>query len=480
MRKHRLVTAALSAVTWALASGILPLPNATSAQAQQQGHGRVPSRTGDAVLDWNALLLQANANDFDPNIVRSPDQPGPVRTARAFAIVHAAIYDAVNSIDRSYSPYLAPVRVPRGASIKAAVAQAGHDTLVALYPQQRAAFDAALAQYLAGIPQTRARRGIQVGRAAASNILAVRANDGSQVDMSYQPIPLPGYHQVDPLHLDQGFLDPQWGAVRPFALISSAQFRAVDFVGVDPPSRLAWLNSEQYTAAYNEVKAVGRKFSRIRTRDQTEIAIFWAYDGSPGLGAPPRLYNQIVRTVATLRGNSEVENARLFALVNLALADAGIACWESKYHYQFWRPIVGIRQAASTGNAATIPDPDWQPLGAQADNNSGTNFTPNFPSYTSGHATFGSAMFQVLRRYYGTDDIAFSFQSDEFNGVTRDDTGRVRPPRTRTYSSLTQAEIENHDSRIYLGVHWRFDQDEGLEHGRAIGDYVIDNFLLPR
>jgi hypothetical protein len=425
-------------------------------------------------------MLQAEANDYDPNIVPSPDQKGPVAAARAFAIVHAAIYDAVNSIDQSYTPYLGFVRAPRGASTKAAVAQAGHDTLVALFPQQQAAFDAALAQDLASIPQGRARLGIAVGRAAAQNILAARANDGSQVSMSYQPIPLPGYHQVDPLHPDQGFLDPQWGAVKPFTLTSGAQFRVGDFVGVDPSSRLAWLNSALYTAAYNEVKAIGRRHSHVRTRDQTEIGIFWAYDGSPGLGTPPRLFNQIVRTIAALMGNSEVENARLFALVNLALGDAGIACWESKYYYQFWRPIVAIRQAASTGNAATIADADWQPLGAQADNNSGTNFTPNFPSYTSGHATFGSSMFQVLRRYYGTDDIAFSFQSDEFNGMTRDDTGRVRPPRTRTYSSLTQAELEVHDSRIYLGIHWRFDQDQGLQCGRSVGDYVIDNFLLPR
>jgi hypothetical protein len=178
--------------------------------------------------------------------------------------------------------------------------------------------------------------------------------------------------------------------------------------------------------------------------------------------------------------NSEVENARLFALVNLAMGDAGISCWGCKYIYQFWRPIVGIREAASTGNPATVADPTWEPLGAQADNNSGTNFTPNFPSYTSGHATFGSSMFQVLRRYYGTDDIPFHLQSDEFNGVTRDDTGKVRPQRTRSYLNLSQAEIENHDSRIYLGIHWRFDQDQGLVQGRKLGDFVVDNYLLPR
>jgi hypothetical protein len=429
------------------------------------------STTGDAVLDWNAVLLQANANDFDPNIVASPDQRGPTRSSRAFAIVHAAIYDAVNSIDRSFMPYLAEVRAPRGASIEAAVAQAAHDTLVALYPQQRGTFDAALAQYLRGIPPWRARQGRAVGAAAARNILAARANDGSKADMSYEPIPLPGYHQVDPLHPNQGFLDPRWGQVTSFTLGSAAQFRAADFVGGDPQARLAWLNSPDYRAAFEEVRAIGRKRSEVRTHDQTEIAIFWAYDGSPGLGTPQRLHNQIARTIATLMGNTEIENARLFALINLAQGDAGISTWETKYFYQFWRPIVAIRATC---------DPTWEPLGAPADNNSGTNFTPNFPSYVSGHACFGSSMFQTLRRYYGTDDIAFSFQSDEFNGVTRDDNGRVRPPRTRSYSNLTQAEMENHDSRIYLGIHWRFDQDQGLIQGRSVANYIFDNFLQPR
>jgi len=147
------------------------------------------------------------------------------------------------------------------------------------------------------------------------------------------------------------------------------------------------------------------------------------------------------------------------------MGDAGIAAWDSKYVYNFWRPILGIRQAASVRNPFTIADPNWQPLGAQADNGSGTNFTPNFPSYVSGHATFGSAMFQILREYYGTDHIPFSFQSDEYNGVTKDADGVVRRPRTRFYANLTQAEIENHDCRIYLGVHWRVRPGPRAHHG---------------
>jgi hypothetical protein len=480
MRKHphRIVVVAPLAVACLLAvGGLLPRDRAPAQTTRAPKSG---PNAPDAVLAWNAVLLQANANDFDPAVAPTPDQPGPGRTARAFAIVHAAIFDAVNSIDRSYTPYLALVPASRGASIEAAVAQSAHDTLVSLYPQQQALFDAALGVSLKGIPPGRARQGIAVGKAAAANILAARADDGSQATMTYTPVASPGYHRVDPLHPDQGFLDPLWGQVTPFVMTSGSQFLAPDFVGVDPQSRLSWLNDAAYTKVFNEVKAIGRKTSAIRTADQTEIGIFWSYDGSPQVGTPPRLYNQIVRTIASQMGNTEVENARLFALVNLALGDAGVSCWGGKYTYQFWRPIVGIREAGSTGNTATAADPSWEPLGAQADNNSGTNFTPGFPSYTSGHATLGSSMFQVLRRYYGTDQIPFCFQSDEFNGVTRDDTGTVRPARTRCYLNLTQAELENHDSRIYLGVHWRFDQDQGLIHGRKIGNFVVDNCLLPR
>jgi hypothetical protein len=467
------------AVSAAILGGALLIPTETGAGGPPLAGGPKPP-SSDAVLDWNAILLQANANDFDPALVPTPDQKGPARTARAFAIVHAAIFDAVNSIDQSYTPYLSSVRASQGASIEAAVAQAAHDTLVAMYPNQSEMFDEALDNALAGIPPDRARKGVAVGRDAAKNILKARKKDGSQMVGSYIPNFLPGYHQVDPLHPGQGFLDPAWGAVTPFVLTSSSQFLPPDFVGTDPASRLAWLQSAGYTQAFAEVKAFGAKNSVVRSADQTEIGIFWSYDGSPRIGTPPRFYNQIVRTIAIQAGNSLVENARLFGLVNLAMGDAGIGCWECKYHYAFWRPIVGIRLAGETGNPFTMADPDWEPLGAQADNGSGTDFTPNFPSYTSGHATFGSSMFEILRLFYGTDDIAFSIQSDEFNGVTVDASGAVRPCRVRQYQSLSQAELENINSRIYLGVHWRFDQEQGGIQGRAVADFVFQNVLLPR
>src|SRR5262249_52532902 len=156
-------------------------------------------------------------------------------------------------------------------------------------------------------------------------------------------------------------------------------------------------------------------------------------------------------------------NARLFALVNIAMADAGLTAWNNKYDDEFWRPILGIRNGATDGNSATTGDSNWTPLGAQVSNPrpGETNFTPNFPAYTSGHATFGAAAFEVLTRFYARDDISFTFISDEFNGVTRGSDGKVRPVIARTYHSFTQAKLENAQSRIYLGIHWAFDRDEG-------------------
>ena len=184
---------------------------------------------------------------------------------------------------------------------------------------------------------------------------------------------------------------------------------------------------------------------------------------------------------------SPVELARLLALANVAMADAAISCWESKYHYDLWRPITGIRESdpgtgptgLGDGNAATVGDLTFTPLGAPASNLNGPNFTPPFPSYPSGHATIGGALFQTIRRFYGTDNIAFTFVSDEFNGVTKDRNGNVRPYMPRHFSNLLQAEEENGQSRIYLGIHWRFDKTQGIAQGQRIADYVFDHVFAP-
>jgi hypothetical protein len=226
----------------------------------------------------------------------------------------------------------------------------------------------------------------------------------------------------------------------------------------------------------------------VRTKDQTIAGIYWAYDGTPCLDSPVRLYNQLAGVIADQQGTQGVELARLLALVNVALADASIAVWESKYVYEFWRPITGIREAdpgtgptgKGDGNPATIGDPTFTPLGAPASNLRGPNFTPPFPAYPSGHAGLGGAVFQTLRRFYQTDDIAFTFVSDEFNGVTRDNKGRVRPRLPRRFASLSAAEEENGQSRIYLGVHWAFDKTEGIAQGRRVADEVFEQAFVPR
>ena len=434
--------------------------------------------SADAVLDWNAVALQAVADDHS-NTYGAPEQGGPTRTAYALAIVHAAMFDAANAIDNSYTSYVSFRRGPAWASIDVAVAKAAHDTLAELYPHQKAVFDAALRETLNDIPHGRSEKiGLNIGRDVASDVLRQRRNDGSQVMMNHVGSNLPGHHRPDPLHPDQGLLTPDWGKVKPFAMN-----RVQDFDAPPVPA----MTSQEYTDAYQEVKLYGQETSTIRTAEQTETGIFWGYDGSPGLGTPPRLYNQIVRTVAIQEGNTEVENARLFALVNIAMADAGIASWHSKYMNDFWRPVIAIREAdvgtgptgLGDGNPDTIGDVNWRPLGAPASNASGTNFTPPFPAYTSGHATFGAAMFQTLTRFHGTNDIAFSFTSDEFNGVTTDSNGVVRPVVTRHYDSFSQAAEENGQSRIYLGIHWAFDKTAGIAQGNKIADYVYDHLLKP-
>jgi hypothetical protein len=441
--------------------------------------------SADVILEWNDVMLKAEANDYS---LTSPEEPGPVMTARAFAMVSAAMYDAYNSIEHIGSSYLVTAPRATGADSDAAVAQAAHDTLVALFPSQRALFDAALTETLDRVPDdTREGRGRAVGAYVAGQVLAARADDGASAigTPAYVPNGLPGFHAADPLHSTQVYYAPGAENVTPFAVDSLDQFEAPRLDDGTPAGRAAFLQSQEYTDAYNEVLALGGDgvtTPTARTAEQTEIGIIWAYDGRPGLGTPPRLYNQIARTVALQEGNTEAENVRLFALVNIAMADAALTAWNSKYDDAFWRPILGIRDGDDDGNAATVGDADWTPLGSPVSNPrpGETNFTPPFPAYTSGHATMGAALFQVLARFYGRDDISFTFTSDELNGVTRGSDGQVRPVVSRTFDSLTDAKLENAQSRIYLGVHWRFDADAGVRTGDQVADYVFDNFLQPR
>ncbi|MCG3197010.1 MAG: hypothetical protein GHCLOJNM_01492 [bacterium] len=409
---------------------------------------RVPA-LADAVTDWNNIVIETNRADTS--------LPGPVHSARVFAMVHAAIYDAVNSLSHSHYPYLASFETPPGTSPEAAVAQAAHDVLAALYPAQGAALDLTLLTYLGGIPNGPGKdAGIALGERAAAAILLSRAYDNSDEQVVHEDGTDPGEWRPDPPNFFTAYA-PHWPRVKPFVLRSGAQFRPP----APPP-----LNSPDYTEAYNEVKAYGQLVSASRTDEQTQIGLFWAYDVGT-FGPPTILYNQNLQSIAALKGNSLEENARLFALANLAMGDAGIVSWDAKYAYNFWRPVTAIQQGDTDGNDDTIGDPSWLPLGAPG-RGIIPDFTPPFPAYTSGHATFGAATFKTLELYYGTDNLEFTLASEEIGGVTR------------TFSSFSQAAEENGQSRIYLGIHWSFDKVYGISTGNQVAEYVFHNALRPK
>jgi hypothetical protein len=436
-------------------------------------------------------MLAANALDHTPVAGEESrtfgEQAGPGRTARAFAIVQIAVSDAINAIVQRYTTYTNVPPVVLRTSWQAAVAQAAHDTLAAMYPSQSPTFDAQLARDLNALGESRTlRNGVALGRHVAQQILAMRASDGSdrpdpEVGAGFVVSDRPGHWRPDPVSGSRVALGAHWSQVRPFVV------PAEKLEEVPPPD----LTSREYSVAFAEVRKFGGDGIVTPTRrslDQTIAGIYWAYDGTPGLGTPPRLYNQIALHIADLRGTDVVDLARLLALINVAMADIGVACWREKYHYQVWRPVTGIREAdkgtgptgLGDGNPDTYGDPTFTPLGAPASNSSGPNFTPPFPSYASGHAAFGGALFQVLRRVYGTDQIPFAFVSDEFNGVTRDNVGLVRPRLVRQFANLSAAEAENGQSRIYLGIHWAFDKTKGIASGRRVGDLVYDRAFQRR
>jgi hypothetical protein len=460
------------------------------ARGVQRPH-RSGGPAGGWLHHWNAVAIDASGLDHTPVAPGESrvfgEQYGPVRAARAMAIVHVAIFEAVNAIAGGYRSYVGLPRAHAGASLRAAVSQTAHDALVALFPSQAAALDDELADSLRRIPRGFPKtKGIEVGRAAAAAILARRAHDGADhaepvVGVDFLPSDEPGKWRQDPISLIPLALGAHWAKVAPFAMTSADQFRAPP-----PPA----LTDPAYTAAYFEVQSLGGDgvaTPTARTDDQTIAGLYWAYDGTPSLCAPPRLYNQIAVQIADQMGSGLVAQARLLALANVAMADAALAVWESKYHYQLWRPITGIRESdpgtgptgLGDGNPATQGDPAFTPLGAPA-SNLGGSFTPPFPAYPSGHAGIGAALFQTLRRFYGTDAIAFTFVSDEFNGVTRGSDGAVRPLLPRSFPSLSAAEEENGQSRIYLGIHWTFDKTEGIAQGRRVADHVFDRVFLPR
>lgn len=478
-----------AAIAMVLCLSLAVAASARADSASSPGEARAPlshrpARLPDPVLYWNDVALGVVVDDHSGTF-GPPEHAGPGHTALMLAIVHVAIHDAVTAITGTSVPYMAffPVGEMQEGSVHAAVGAAAYETLSALYPAQREALKEKRDRYFRRLPRNSATSlGNAVGAMAGRAMMIERREDGSQVEPEYIAGEEPGLHREDPLNPGQSYLNPAWGSVVPFVIPSGSHFRSPP-----PPA----LDSPEYAEAFDEVRRLGGDGVQTpteRTPEQTEIALFWAYDGSVGIGTPPRLYNQIARVIAEQQGNTIAENARLFALLNVAMADASVACWESKYVYNYWRPIIGIREAdpgtgptgRGDGNPATVGDPQWRYLGSPRSNEPGRgSFTPNFPSYPSGHATFGGAAFRILALFYGTDEIAFTFTSDELNGVTLGDDGNPRPLSPRSFSRLSEAAIENADSRVYLGVHWRFDSTAGLEMGEAIADYVYENAFRP-
>jgi|GEM_PF-234324 len=407
----------------------------------------------DVIVQWNNAALDAIRNE--------PSVWNPGGASRTLAIVHAAAFDAVNAITKSHTNFALTEEAPIWSSKEAAAATAARDALVNLFPSQAGKFHTLWQQSLYTIPDGAAEdAGVAIGHAAATAVLNLRKSDGSDSPSFYEINPGVGHWDVDPLHPNQVAWGPNWGSVTPFGMRYTADF------DVPPPPAL---NSQAYADAYNEVKSLGARNSSTRTADQTEIGIFWGYDIGT-LGTPVALYNQSAQTIAELKGNSLEENARMFALVNVAMADAGMATWKAKYEYDLWRPITGIRDGNIDGNPQTVGDVNWVPLGSPGPdpNSTSDDFTPPFPAYTSGHAAFGAATFRTLAHFYGSDQFNFTLRSDELPGVTR------------SYTSFSQAADENSVSRVYLGVHWRFDSTEGQVLGSAVADDLFQQMLVPR
>jgi vanadium chloroperoxidase len=435
----------------------------------------------DSIMYWNEVALEANRVSHTNG---KGEQTGPPLSARALAIVHLAMYDAfagVSGNPAGLTAYLTPGPVA-GASHDAAVAAAAHATLSKLFPSQKPFFDLKHAQ--AGLQGPGLTEGHEFGLVVAQKILDDRKDDPGVSDDGYAGSIAHGAHRHDPDNPDkpdpQSYHAPFYGARCKLFAVTDREPLRLD----DPPQP----GDPDYTTALQEVRRKGiapelmgtlPANSSRRTVDETLIGVYWGYDGARELGTPPRLYNQIVRKVAENKNNTPEQNARLFAFVNTAIADAGILSWEEKYRHDLWRPVLGIREhdesmgPAGVGNNNIDNDsqPDWLPLGAPLTNSTGKNFTPPFPAYPSGHATFGAAAFQITRLFYNvpaedrTDNLfhGLSFVSDEYNGISKDNKGAVRPRHVREFpdgvpdGGLWKMIIENGRSRVFLGVHWVFD-----------------------
>jgi hypothetical protein len=413
---------------------IVQTAGSTGAAARTQSTSPAPSV--NAVIEWNRTLLA---------IVRAPRaQPATIHSTRNFAILHAAVFDAIANASGGFDPYLVHLsNVPGQVSPVAAADQAAHDVLVSLYPSFTATLDAELAQDFAQIPLGAEKdEGITVGRTVAAAVLAARDNDGSAiVPPPFVPGNQPGEYQLTPPNFAPADFR-QWPQVTPFVLKQADEFRPA------PPPVLA---SHEYSEAFNEVKSLGFISSAVRTPEQTEIGRFWN-------GNIQDFWNEIAQTAAIGHNLDLPRTAHLFAVLNFSLADTAIAFFEAKYFYNFWRPVTAIRAAGTDGNPDTVANPDWLPLS--------TNTAPD-PSYPGAHSAISAAGAEVLELELG-ERFTFDVTSESLPGITRH------------FTSFAEAAREAGLSRIYAGQHYRFDHVAGKDLGRKVARQVFDSILLPR
>lgn len=396
-------------------------------------------RSNDVILAWNTIAYDA--------LMAHDEYQNPLVATRVYAMVHVAQHDAINAIDpiyESYSFHGGAAGADADADPVVAAAAAAHGVLSALYPEQTATFDAQLELALADVPEgSDGPRGVALGAQAAAAILAQRSDDGSDTPPvgDYVPGADAGDYQPTPPF---GFaFAPGWRDVQPFALTAAAQFRSPP-----PPA----LDGEQYATDFDEVREIGRDMSETRTPEQTAYAKFWYEFSDIG-------WNRVGRVVAADEELGLQSTARLFALLNMAMADAYIAGWDSKYHYDLWRPYTAIREAGTDGNDATAQEAHWEPLMP----------TPPVQDYPSTHAALGNAAAAVLAAVFG-DALDFTFPS----------TSAEPALSSRTFSSFSQAADENADSRVMAGIHFRFAVAAGQELGRQVGQWTVGNHLRMR
>ncbi|MGH8186533.1 MAG: vanadium-dependent haloperoxidase, partial [Steroidobacteraceae bacterium] len=362
--------------------------------------------------------------------------------SRTAPIAQIAVFDAVNSIVGDYEPYHEKIDAPAGASQESAVVAAAHRALVKLHSAKAPQLDELRDKSLQAIPDGPGKKaGIALGIAAADGILAIRADDGFFTPVPYTPGTEPGEYRPTPPEFIPAFM-PWLGRVRTFVIRNGRQFRSVP-----PPG----LRSKQYARNYEEVERVGEARSGERPEDRTRVARF--YDATDADG----VYYPAARQIMAVRNRTFSENARFFAVLAIAIFDSAVACFETKYHFNLWRPVTAIHEGASDDNPKTEPDVKWRAL----------VFTPPFPAYPSGHASFGGAARAVLEEEFGPDGHAITL------------TNPVVPDITLHYTTFKRITDDIDDARIYGGVHYRFDQEAGALQGKRVGEYVMRHALPP-